>query len=95
LGQVHRAELPDGTVVAVKVQYPEIEEIVRVDLKTLKRIFGVIPTHWGPDNRLGPATEGDDATSSWQNPYYPGLFGYSTQYGLPREPLRIKSRSTP
>ncbi|MBI2083874.1 MAG: AarF/ABC1/UbiB kinase family protein [Deltaproteobacteria bacterium] len=42
LGQVHVAYLADGTKVAVKVQYPEIEKIVRSDLKTLKRIFGLL-----------------------------------------------------
>jgi predicted unusual protein kinase regulating ubiquinone biosynthesis (AarF/ABC1/UbiB family) len=42
LGQVHVGRLPDGTKVAVKVQYPEIDDIVRSDLKTLKRIFGLL-----------------------------------------------------
>lgn len=42
LGQVHVAFLPDGTKVAVKVQYPEIEEIVRIDLKTMKKIFSFL-----------------------------------------------------
>lgn len=42
LGQVHAARLKDGTKVAVKVQYPEIDEIVQSDLKTLKRIFGLL-----------------------------------------------------
>ncbi len=42
LGQVHVASLPNGSKVAVKVQYPEIEERVRVDLKILRRIFGLL-----------------------------------------------------
>ncbi|HLK90316.1 MAG TPA: AarF/UbiB family protein [Polyangia bacterium] len=42
IGQVHRARLPTGEAVAVKVQYPDIEEIVRVDLRALQRIFGVL-----------------------------------------------------
>jgi predicted unusual protein kinase regulating ubiquinone biosynthesis (AarF/ABC1/UbiB family) len=42
IGQVHRAELLDGTAVAVKVQYPDIEETVRRDLNTLRRIFWII-----------------------------------------------------
>ena len=42
LGQVHVASLQDGTKVAVKIQYPEIDEIVRMDLRTLKRIFGIL-----------------------------------------------------
>ncbi len=42
IGQVHRARLPSGETVAVKVQYPDIEEIVRIDLRALQRIFGVL-----------------------------------------------------
>lgn len=33
IGQVHRARLPDGTPVAVKVQYPGVVEAIRADLK--------------------------------------------------------------
>ncbi|MBI4570916.1 MAG: AarF/ABC1/UbiB kinase family protein, partial [Chloroflexi bacterium] len=36
LAQVHRGRLRDGRDVAVKVQYPEIEEIVRVDLQNIR-----------------------------------------------------------
>lgn len=42
IGQVHLARLTDGTKVAVKVQYPDIEEVVRRDLHTLRRIFRII-----------------------------------------------------
>ncbi|HEX4421649.1 MAG TPA: AarF/UbiB family protein [Kofleriaceae bacterium] len=42
IGQVHLAQLLDGTKVAVKVQYPEIEEVVQRDLNTLRRIFWII-----------------------------------------------------
>ena len=42
IGQVHVARLKTGEVVAVKVQYPDIEEIVRVDLRTLRRIFKIV-----------------------------------------------------
>ena len=41
LAQVHRARLCDGTVVAVKVQYPDIEDIVRIDLANMRRICSV------------------------------------------------------
>jgi ubiquinone biosynthesis protein len=37
LAQVHGARLRDGTEVAVKVQYPDIEDIVRTDLRNLER----------------------------------------------------------
>ena len=42
IGQVHRARLASGEEVAVKVQYPDIEEIVRIDLRALQRIFGIL-----------------------------------------------------
>ena len=42
IGQVHLARLHDGAKVAVKVQYPDIEEIVRRDLNTLRRIFRIV-----------------------------------------------------
>lgn len=42
IGQVHIARLHDGSKVAVKVQYPGIEETVRRDLNTLRRIFRIV-----------------------------------------------------
>ena len=41
LAQVHRARLHDGREVAVKVQYPDIEEIVRTDLRNMHRLCRV------------------------------------------------------
>lgn len=38
LAQVHRARLRDGREVAVKIQYPDIEAIVRSDLASVKRL---------------------------------------------------------
>ena len=42
IGQVHRARLQSGEAVAVKVQYPDIAEIVRLDLRALRWIFDVV-----------------------------------------------------
>jgi predicted unusual protein kinase regulating ubiquinone biosynthesis (AarF/ABC1/UbiB family) len=43
LGQVHRATLPaTGQVVAVKVQRPNIEQLVRMDLSTIRFVIWVI-----------------------------------------------------
>ncbi len=42
LGQVHEATLKDGTRVAVKVQHADIDEIVRLDLKTIRRILAIV-----------------------------------------------------
>lgn len=49
LGQVHRAVLPTGELVAVKVLRPGIEDIVKGDLKTLQNILLVLEliTDWG------------------------------------------------
>ncbi len=42
IGQVHLAQLHSGEKVAVKVQYPDIERVVRGDLRTLQRIFAIV-----------------------------------------------------
>ncbi len=42
LAQVHEAELHDGRRVAVKVQYPEIESLVRSDLANLRMLFRAV-----------------------------------------------------
>ncbi|MET0592335.1 MAG: AarF/UbiB family protein, partial [Polyangiaceae bacterium] len=42
LGQVHEAFLMNGTRVAVKVQHRDIDEITRLDLKTIRRIMGIV-----------------------------------------------------
>jgi ubiquinone biosynthesis protein len=41
LAQVHRAKRHSGATVAVKVQYPDIEEIVRVDIANVTRLCRV------------------------------------------------------
>ena len=42
LGQVHEAHLHDGTHVAVKVQHQDIDRIVRLDLRTIRRIMAIV-----------------------------------------------------
>lgn len=42
IGQVHLATLKSGHRVAVKVQYPDIDRIVRSDLRALRRIISII-----------------------------------------------------
>ena len=41
LGQVHRATLPDGSLVACKLQYPDMPSVVEADLRQLKLAMAV------------------------------------------------------
>src|SRR5258708_7095695 len=50
IAQVHRARLHDGREVAVKVQYPDIENLVATDLAVLEQIVKAIA-------RLAPAIQ--------------------------------------
>lgn len=46
IGQVHRAELPDGRVLAIKVQYPGVADSIGSDVDnvaTLLRLSGLLP----------------------------------------------------
>jgi predicted unusual protein kinase regulating ubiquinone biosynthesis (AarF/ABC1/UbiB family) len=46
IGQVHRAELPDGRVLAIKVQYPGVAASIDADVDnvaTLLRLSGLLP----------------------------------------------------
>jgi ubiquinone biosynthesis protein len=54
IGQVYRAELPDGSPVVVKVQRPGIDESVRVDLSVLEELGHVVEsrTAWGREYRV-------------------------------------------
>jgi len=47
LGQVHRAALRDGRLVAVKVQRPDIEQRVAEDLETLGELAAFLDKHAG------------------------------------------------
>ena len=41
IGQVHRAVLRDGRIVAVKVQYPGVDEAIRSDLDNAELLYGL------------------------------------------------------
>lgn len=53
LGQVHRAVLPDGRDVAVKLQYPDMSAALEADLNQLKLVFAV-------GQRFDPAVRTDE-----------------------------------
>ena len=42
IGQVHRAQLHDGRAVAVKIQYPGIEDAIRADLRSIELMARVL-----------------------------------------------------
>lgn len=52
LGQVHRATLPGGQVVACKLQYPDMSAAVEADLQQLKLIFAIYKRY---DAAIDPA----------------------------------------
>jgi predicted unusual protein kinase regulating ubiquinone biosynthesis (AarF/ABC1/UbiB family)/SAM-dependent methyltransferase len=41
IGQVHRAVMPDGRIVAVKVQYPGVDRAIRHDLDQVDRLYAL------------------------------------------------------
>ena len=45
LGQVHRAILRDGREVVVKVQRPDVREVIRKDLEVFSEIAGTLESH--------------------------------------------------
>ena len=51
LGQVHRAALRDGRMVAVKVQRPDAREQVTKDLEALAEVAAFADRHTGPNAR--------------------------------------------
>jgi predicted unusual protein kinase regulating ubiquinone biosynthesis (AarF/ABC1/UbiB family) len=55
-GQVHRAQLPNGDRVAVKVQRPNINDIVHTDLSALS-VVARLAMHYGPIRRRANVPE--------------------------------------
>ena len=51
LGQVHAAVMKDGQKVAVKVLYPRIRDVIKVDMRALK-IAILVLRHWLPQRNL-------------------------------------------
>lgn len=51
LGQVHKAELRDGRVVAVKVQRPGIRDTIRTDLEALGELAALADQHTDPGRK--------------------------------------------
>ena len=56
IAQVHRARLADGRVVAVKVQYPGVADLIEADLDALEAIFGAV-ARLEPEVQLQPIAD--------------------------------------
>ncbi len=56
VAQIHRATLPGGEAVVVKVQRPGLEELAQVDVEILKELAGVIERHFPETRSVAPAT---------------------------------------
>lgn len=57
IGQVHRAELHDGTQVAVKIQYPNVRETIDSDLALAKSLFKRLIDHPSTDDYFSEVRE--------------------------------------
>ncbi|NLN74912.1 MAG: AarF/ABC1/UbiB kinase family protein [Armatimonadetes bacterium] len=55
LGQVHRAVLPDGTAVIVKVQRPGIADLIETDIEILTKRAALLEDHWDRAKTYGIA----------------------------------------
>ncbi len=54
VAQVHFAELPDGTPVAVKVLRPDIDRVIEHDLALMQTAAGLVERLWSDGKRLRP-----------------------------------------
>lgn len=46
IGQVHKATLRDGREVAIKIQYPGVDDAIRADLQNMKTLYALISVAW-------------------------------------------------
>ncbi|HEU0044481.1 AarF/ABC1/UbiB kinase family protein [Sphingomonas sp.] len=92
IGQVHRATLPDGRVLAVKVQYPGVAESIGSDVDnvaTLLRVSGLLPATLDLAPLLGEAKrqlteEADYLREGAQMRAYGERLGSDSRYVVPR-----------
>lgn len=92
IGQVHKATLPDGRTIAIKVQYPGVRESIRSDVDnvaTLLRVTGLLPKSIDIAPLLDEAKrqledEADYAREAAMLTRYAALVGDSADYRVPR-----------
>lgn len=91
IGQVHRAELPDGRVLAIKVQYPGVAASIDADVDnvaTLLRVSGLLPRELDVAPLLGEAKrqlheEADYARELGMLERYRALIADDARYVVP------------
>ena len=91
IGQVHRAELPDGRLLAIKVQYPGVAASIDADVDnvaTLLRVSGLLPRELDVAPLLTEAKrqlheEADYARELAMLERYRGLIGDDPAYLVP------------
>lgn len=100
IGQVHRAVLPDGRVVAVKVQYPGVADSIDADVDnvaTLLRISGLLPESLDIAPLLGEAKrqlreEADYCREAEQMRRYGALLAGDADFLVPRPVTELSGR---
>ncbi|MEH3106884.1 MAG: AarF/ABC1/UbiB kinase family protein [Sphingomonas fennica] len=100
IGQVHRAELPDGRVLAIKVQYPGVAESIDADVDnvaTLLRVSGLLPRGLDLDPLLAEAKrqlheEADYARELAMLGRYAALVGHDPGYRVPAAEPALSTR---
>jgi len=66
IAQVHRAKLPDGTAVAVKVQRPDIEKTIELDVAILHDLARFVEKHVPESAGLNPTGIVEEFTQTLQ-----------------------------
>ena len=66
IAQVHRAKLPDGTIVAIKVQRPDIEKTIALDVAILHDLARFIEKHVPEAAGLNPTGLVEEFTETLQ-----------------------------
>eukprot|EP01042_Synura_sphagnicola_P019944 gene19944-25275_t len=97
IGQVHRAELPDGRVLAIKVQYPGVARSIDADVDnvaTLLKVSGLLPAGLDVAPLLAEAKrqlheEADYAREAAQMDRYANLLADDPRFVVPRAMLEL------
>ncbi|WP_147104858.1 AarF/ABC1/UbiB kinase family protein [Tateyamaria sp. syn59] len=92
IGQVHRAQLPDGTDLAIKVQYPGIARSIDSDVANIGRLIrlsGLLPEGFALEPYLDEARaqlreEADYGAEAAHLEHFIGLLGDDDSFVLPR-----------